>query len=491
MVVKISLHNTGRRQSKPGKALAAQRPRMSEPVQSLATRAFMVLMATIGLMGAMAVQTVAQERLAVSAPASTANPSAPASTSASAAANAAPPITAQTRIAVGGVAAIVNDEAISKQDVRLRARLATASLGTQPNAEALAQLSAQILETLIDERLQLQEAKVRKISATEDDVDKAFSELAESNRTTPEQLAGELRRLGANPRTLRDQLKADFVWQNLVQGRYGALVRVSESDMHNMMEQMKDAMSKTQYQLSEIVIPVNSPEDEPRALAFANRLLDDMRKGTAFDVTAKHFSNAPSAAGGGNLGWVSSEGLRPEVIDIVEQMSAGDVSNPIPTPAGIYIVQLRDKREGAKAAQFVSLKQIVASIDNNLDDEGKAALFASMGVARDRIKSCDDVAASTEGLPGLVSVDLGDNPEDQLRVEFQVAITGLERNQVSQPFITEGAMHIVVVCGRRTDQNEAAPTRQEVENRLLNEQLQVLAQAYLRDLRRSAAILRR
>lgn len=396
------------------------------------------------------------------------------------------------RVRLEGPVVIVNDEAISRNDVRLRARLAMASSGIEPSAEAFGAISSQVLEGLIDEKLQMAEAGRRKIEVTEKDVDEALADIARSNNNqTPEALTSELRRLGVNPRTLRDQLRADFAWQNLVQGRYGARIRVGESEMDAMMDQMKHAASLTQYLVSEILVAYNGPNDIDRATNFAQRLIDDMRNGAPLDVTARQFSAAPTAAAGGDLGWVNEDDLRPEIVAFLNQMQPGDVSAPIVTPGGIYVMVLRNRREGQGEHKVVGLKQIIASISPDLNDEQKADLLVRINLARDRIKTCDDFNASVNELADLVVVDLGENAEEDLKTEFRAAIAGLEVNQLSQPFLTEGAVHVVGVCSLKVDQTIKLPERSEIENRLFNQQLQALAASYLRDLRRSAAIIRK
>lgn len=139
----------------------------------------------------------------------------------------------------------------------------------------------------------------------------------------------------------------------------------------------------------------------------------------------------------------------------------------------------------------MALKQVIASISLDLSDEQKADLLVRMNIARDRIKTCDDFNKSVDGLADLVVVDLGENAEEDLKTEFRAAIAGLEANQLTQPFLTEGAVHVVGVCSVRVDETVKLPERGEVENRLFNQQLQALAASYLRDLRRSAAIIRK
>lgn len=114
--------------------------------------------------------------------------------------------------------------------------------------------------------------------------------------------------------------------------------------MDAMMDQMKEAASSTQYLASEILVAYKGPEDVDRATNFAQRLIDDMRNGAPLDVTARQFSAAPTAAAGGDLGWVSANDLRPEIVAFLDQMQPGDVSAPIVTPAGVYVMVLRNRR---------------------------------------------------------------------------------------------------------------------------------------------------
>src|SRR6185503_3630550 len=81
-----------------------------------------------------------------------------------------------------------------------------------------------------------------------------------------------------------------------------------------------------------------------------------------FPLVARQFSQAPSAAAGGDIGWIASTELAPELQPIAERLQAGQVSLPVRTPTGVYIIAMRDKRAGAAAgaSSIVTLRQIAA-----------------------------------------------------------------------------------------------------------------------------------
>ena len=114
--------------------------------------------------------------------------------------------------------------------------------------------------------------------------------------------------------TLRDQIKADIAWQNLVRGRFRTQVRMSDLRIDEMMARNKASLDKPQYRLAEIFL--YAPDRrvaEQRQAALAATLQAQIEKGASFEMVAQQFSAAPSASAGGDLGWMSDADMRPEV----------------------------------------------------------------------------------------------------------------------------------------------------------------------------------
>ncbi|MFZ5618553.1 MAG: peptidylprolyl isomerase, partial [Pseudomonadota bacterium] len=250
------------------------------------------------------------------------------------------------------VAAIVNDSVITTFDVQQRMKLMLVSGGGRITPQMLPQLQRQALRDLVEEKLKLAEAKEFELSAEENEVTGELRGMAAQSGLTPEQLEQTLKDNGVSIETLKSQIAANIVWPRLVQGRYGKRVRVSDDEVTSTLERMRADATQEQTLISEICIPVPSPDQAQAYYEGGLQLLEQMRKGVPFAVVAQQFSACTTAAAGGDMGWVRAGELPPELDEAVRGLPAGAVTNPIPTDGAFMILAVRDKREAVKQGEM-------------------------------------------------------------------------------------------------------------------------------------------
>ncbi|MGE0827924.1 MAG: peptidylprolyl isomerase [Hyphomonadaceae bacterium] len=381
-----------------------------------------------------------------------------------------------------GVAAVVNDEVISTYDVRQRALLLLASSGIEATAENQERARSQALRDLVDERLQIQEAGEFDINVTPDTIDRAVADIARQNRMTPQQFQASLEASGINIVTLRRQLQADTAWRRLINGLYGSRVRISDIQVRETQQRIASSATRDQYQVSEIFLAADNETEMTQAETVAARLLEEMQRGAPFPLVARQFSSAASSAAGGDLGWLSAAELRPEMLAAVGNMQPGQVSRPFRVQEGVYIIALRDRRAAMPGAveERITLRQITAP----------AAQRAALQGARRRIESCDGLDRQISGVEGAAVVDLGTAAESDLSDAVRQQINDLAAGQAAGIEITGDQASFLLVCARETSM-DGLPSRTEIENRLYEQELALLAQRYLRNLRRESTIITR
>jgi peptidyl-prolyl cis-trans isomerase SurA len=96
----------------------------------------------------------------------------------------------------------------------------------------------------------------------------------------------------------------------------------------------------------------------------------------------------------------------------------------------------------------------------------------------------ESVAAKADG---VLAGDLGEAEIKDLAPAFREAAEVLNVGQVSDPIRTPAGLHLIAVCGKRQG-GAKAPTKEEIENRMVGQQLAMISKRYLRDLRNSATI---
>jgi peptidyl-prolyl cis-trans isomerase SurA len=390
------------------------------------------------------------------------------------------------------VAAVVNDEIISTYDLAQRMRLLIITSGIQPSQENLPQFQRQALISLIDEHLQLHELrrveKQQKIDiiATDPEVKEELTSMARENNMTADQFLGALKSQGIGPETLYQQIRAQMSWQRWIQGRYGSRLRIGEDQIKATEARLAAAASKPQYQISEVLIDANRVGGMKQAMQGAQQLVTQMQQGAPFPSVARQFSSSPTAAAGGDAGWVSPGEMPPEVDAVLDSLRPGQLSAPIPVKDGVYIIYLRNKRAGA-GATMVNLKQAAISLPADASPADVEAARGKLMAVRSAAKGCDDLEAVAAKSPGVMAGDLGEAEIADLAPEFQQVAQTLNEGQISEPIRTKVGLHLVAVCGKRAS-GGAAMSREQIENRLFGQQLSLVARRYMRDLRNSATI---
>ncbi len=390
------------------------------------------------------------------------------------------------------IAAVVNDEIISTYDLAQRMRLLIATSGVQPTQETLPQFQREALISLVDERLQFQELrrveKEQKIEivATDEEVDEDIAAMARDNNMSREQFVSFLTSRGISVDTLRQQIRAQISWARWIRGRYGSRLRIGDDQIAATQARLAAAAAKPQYQVSEVLIDANRVGGMEQAVQGAQQLIAQMQQGAPFPAVARQFSSLPTAAAGGDAGWVSQGEMPPEVDRVLEELRPGQLSPPIPVRDGVYIIYLRDKRAGG-AATLVNLKQAAVPLAAGATAADEAAARAKLEQIRPEITSCAAIDAAAAKVPGVVAGDLGEAEIADLAPQFREAAETLQVGQVSQPIRTSAGLHLVAVCGRR-GAGEQQLAREQIEGRLMSQQLSMIARRYMRDLRNSATI---
>jgi peptidyl-prolyl cis-trans isomerase SurA len=385
--------------------------------------------------------------------------------------------------AVEGVAAIVNDEVISTYDVRQRMRLILASTGIRPTEELLLRIQEQALNTLIDERLQLQQAEEFEITVDQAEIDSAMADLAEQNNVSSDEIRAELARAGVDPTTLEDQLRAEIAWQIMVNGRYRPRVRVSNDQINQMLERIAESSSKPSYLISEILIEPTAEETRDETLARVQAIVDQLATGE-FPAIARQFSAAASAIDGGDVSWVRSGEIKPEIEARLVTMQPGTISQPIETQDGFYIIALRET-QSAVDPERVTLQQISAPVPAGGDvaEVERALIRAARGY-----EGCEDLSRISDRAPEVTIADLGSMAPSELAQNYRDAVAALRPGELSAPMQSGGGVVMLALCARDRISGDELPSREQVENRLLDQQLTQAGRRWLRDLRRDATI---
>lgn len=380
-----------------------------------------------------------------------------------------------------GIAAIVNDKPISYSDVRQRARLLLLTIGaSEPTQEQVQQITGQALEQLVDEKLQLDRVAEYEVQVDPREIDAAVQEMASEAGVTGDALRQQLVASGVNPVSLEEQMRADIAWNRLMSGLYGNRIRISENQVDDQLSRLRTASQKTQYRLGEIFLYAPDEATKTEAMQAAQSIIGQLQQGADFRVAAQRISSAPTAAAGGDMGWVTIEDIDPAIAEAVTKASANGLLEPIETENGIFIILLGGKREPAEPVTRVDLKRLVAT------DGVEATLTEAIG----RITSCNDVQSVANSRSALRAQDINDINVDELGPEGRSLVLATDVGQPTEVFAVSAGLAVMYVC-RREDGAEALPSREDLKGSLKSRELNMISERELRNTRRMATIIYR
>lgn len=388
------------------------------------------------------------------------------------------------------IAAVVNDEAISFYDLAVRIDFVIATSGLDNTVAVRREIAPQVLQGLVNEKLQLQAAERLAIEVSEEDLQRAIGSIERQNNMPPGSFDDYLTSRGLHRHTAIDQIRARIAWAKLVRQRLGPTVVVGPEEVDAAIERITADRGKPHYYVQEIFLGVEGPEEEHGVRADAENLVAQLRNGAAFPAIARQFSQSATAAVGGDLGWVLAGQLPPEIAAELVNMKPGTISEPIRTLEGYQILHLVDRRvpaaEQSPGAE-VELAQILLPVPGNAIPEEAEVTHNVAQQIEGTVAGCNDMIelAAEMGAPGsgnLGTVRLRDLPD-----EIRAAIAHLPVGQASAPVRTENGWHVLMVCGRE-EPERGEIDRERVREELNNRRLDLLGRRYLRDLHRQAFI---
>jgi peptidyl-prolyl cis-trans isomerase SurA len=385
------------------------------------------------------------------------------------------------RLQLEGIAAIVNDKPISYSDVRQRARLLLLTLGRgEPTPEQIQQITGQALEQLIDERLQLDRVAEYEVEVEPEAIDAELSDMASQSGIGADGLRQQLLTAGVNPVSLEEQIRADIAWSRLMSGLFGSRIRISDNQVEDQLNRMRAAMKTTQYRVAEIFLYAPDAETRPEAMKAAESIIQQLQQGADFRVAAQRISSAPTAATGGDMGWVTADDLSPALSAAVTGATVPSLLPPVEVENGIYILNVTAKREPSQPTTKVDLKRLVTT------DGKEATLTEAMG----RIKSCDDVQSVANSKSELRAQDILDIDVVELGEEGRSLVLDTAVGSPTEIFAAGGGLAVMYVC-RRQDGAEALPSKEDMKGSIKARELSMISERELRNSRRDATIIYR
>ena len=386
----------------------------------------------------------------------------------------------------------VNGSIITGTDVEHRVALIIAANEATPSEEELQQLKLQVLRNLIDETLQIQEAAALDRPVEGSEVEDTYARVAADRNMTPQALDQYLRSIGSSPASLKRQIEGELASDWLLRNIVAPFVNVSASEVGELYDRLQASRGTAEYRLGEIYLSATAATRDAVG-QNAQRIVEQLRQGGSFVAYARQFSEASTAAVGGDLGWIRIEQLQnPQLEAVARDLQPGQLVGPIEIPGGFSILYMIDKRQiGMPDPRdaVLSLKQISLDFAPGTTEEEARRLAEAFAAGVAEIRGCGEADSAAAALGASVVTNDQVVVRNDLPEGLQAMVLGLNVGQATQPFGTlDEGVRVLMLCGRDDPESTTGPDRETLMAQLRDDRVNKRLQRYLRDLRRDAVI---
>ena len=398
--------------------------------------------------------------------------------------------------AIDRIVAVVNDEVVTANELRARARVAEAQLRRQkiqpPSADVL---ERQVLERMIVDRAQLQLARETGVRVDDATVNATLGRIAESNGLSVQALRQRLEADGVSFTQFRDDVRQDIILNRLREREVDSRVQISDSELENFIAAQSGVSTDSEeINIAQILlrVPENSPSDRVDATRTrAEELIAQLKGGADFARVAASFSNAPEALQGGELGWRNTDRLPTLFIDAIKGLKPGDVTPAIRSPNGFHILKVLGRRSGVDSklatgpVQQTHARHILLRISELTSEPEVKRRLDEM---KQRIEAGQIEFGTLARLhsldpSGSRGGDLGWLYPGDTVPEFEKSMNALKLNEISPPVQSPFGWHLIQVLERRTEQASSDRARQQARQALRDRKADEAYQDWMRQLR--------
>ncbi len=392
--------------------------------------------------------------------------------------------------------AIVNGAVITGTDVDQRVALLIAARELKLNPAELAQYKLLITRQLIDETLEIQQARTAEVKIAPEEISKTYDSIVARNfGKTPAEMRTYLRTIGSSERSLKRQIEAELSWNKYLRRKVD--VNVGDEEVKAIIKKLTDAQGTTEYHVREIYLKADADRAQ-EVFNQAKQMMESIQKREKGDDTfgyyARGFSNATTAATEGDLDWLNESQLAqlpPSLVEAIKSMTPEHLAGPIEVPGGFSIIYLVETRKVGVADPLdatLTLKQVSVRFPDGITQAQADARVADFAKATQAIRGCGEVAKVASTL-GAEVVDNASVQVRQLPGALRDIMLKLQVGEASPPFgSVKDGIRTLVLCGRDEARGGNVPGLEQMRGQMESQRTNLRANQLLRDLRRDAIV---
>ena len=254
---------------------------------------------------------------------------------------------AQSSILLDRVVAIVNKEVITWSDLyramEFDASEQVKAMKDEDRRRYFKENEMSFLESLIDLKLELQEAEKDGVTTTDADVATAVKNIRSKYSMTDEIFNETIQKDGFTLETYKKKLWEQITVSRVIDQEVKNKILVTESDIDAYLAGNKDAAKDLEgFDISHILLKRNGDDKQLEQKAWD--IYKKLQAGESFSELARQYSDDPSAQGGGDLGFIRRCDMSKEFLNVCSGIKPGNISEPVWRGDGIYIIRVNEAR---------------------------------------------------------------------------------------------------------------------------------------------------
>ena len=394
------------------------------------------------------------------------------------------------------IIAVVDDDVVLVSELVARLGAVRQSMltnGVTPPPNDI--LVSQIVERLIIENIQKQEAERRGVTIDDETLTRAVAQFAQNNNMTLQDFQQQLINDGTSFRQFREDIRAEMVISRLQRAMINRRISISDQEVQGLLNSpFYKQLFSDEYRVGHIMITLDdeaSSEIVQQAVESADAMVADLRGGENFAQTAIARSSASSALEGGDLGWRKAGELPTLFTEAVLEMQLGDVSDPIVSGSTVHVIKLLEQRgAGTERLDQTKVRHILLRPSEIRTLQEAQAIAVEV---REKLVAGGDFEALAKEYsedPGsaLNGGDLGWATPDQFVGIFAQTMDATAIGAISEPFESQYGWHVLTVEGRREEDMSEDARRNMAVDLLHRRRFEEERQEWLKEIRDEAFV---
>lgn len=385
------------------------------------------------------------------------------------------------------IAAIVGEEVITTTDLAERRALVMATAGIPETVENQQKITPRVMQSLIDETLQMQEAKRQSISVTDEELAQAIEGMATRGTKQSENLRSFVKKQGLSERSLNNQVRAQLAWKKLVQRKLRRNVNVSQEEVLRAQQSAAASPGEEELRIALIELTFSGATLDASTKKLAEDITLQLKTGTDIATVAARYIKQREVNYKPAL-WVAEQSLPLPLQQTLHSMKPGEVTPPLPGGKSVQLIQLLDRKTAPKLYDSTeyAIKQMSIAVPAKRDKTSLTKLRQVATYLRAHPGNCTEEKIPAVDLP--TEVKFVRTQLSALNPEQRSVVTHLEIGQVSDPLMSPEALRLVMLCEKIEPSTGALPDAELIRQQLFADKLELEAQKHMRNLRRDAYI---